>query len=51
VFVERPVAEVWGPLWNAALRGILLLVLGVAAVLLAAAAATRRVAVPRPAQI
>ena len=51
VFVERPVAEVWGPLWSAALRGILLLVLGLAAVLLAGAAAARRVTVPRPAQI
>jgi hypothetical protein len=49
VFVERPVAEVFGPLWNAALRGIVLLVLGLAAVLLAVAAARRRVPVPRPA--
>ena len=43
VFVERPVAEVFGPLWSAALRGIVLLVLGLAAVLLAGAAARRRV--------
>jgi hypothetical protein len=49
VFVERPVAEVFGPLWSAALRGIVLLVLGLAAVLLADAAARRRVPVPRPA--
>jgi hypothetical protein len=51
VFVERTVAEVWGPLWSVALRGILLLVLGLAAVVLAGAAATRRVTVPRPAQV
>jgi hypothetical protein len=50
VFVERPVAEVWGPLWSTALRGILLLALGLAAVLLAGMAAARRVTVPRPAQ-
>jgi hypothetical protein len=48
VFVERPIAEVWGPLWSAALRGMLLLVLGLAAVLLAGVAARRRTAVPRP---
>ena len=41
VFVERPIAEVWGPLWSAALRGMLLLVLGLAAVLLAGVAACR----------
>ena len=51
VFVERPVAEVWGPLWSLALRGTLLLVLGLAAVLLASVAAVRRVTVPRPAQV
>jgi hypothetical protein len=51
VFVERTVAEVWGPLWSVALRGILLLVLGLAAVVLAGAAATRRVTVPRPARV
>jgi hypothetical protein len=49
VFVERPAAEVFGPLWSAALRGIVLLVLGLAAVLLAGAAARRRATVPRPA--
>ena len=49
VFVERPVAEVFGPLWSAALRGIVLLVLGLVAVLLAGAAARRRMTVPRPA--
>jgi len=49
VFVERPVAEIFGPLWSAALRGILLLVLGLATVLLAGAAARRPVTVPRPA--
>ena len=46
VFVERPVAEVFGPLWSAALRGVLLLVLGLAAVFLAGVAARRRVTVP-----
>ena len=51
VFVERPVAEVFGPLWSAALRGIVLLVLGLVAVLLAGAAARRRMTVLRPAQI
>ena len=51
VFVERPVAEVFGPLWSAALRGIVLLVLGLVAVFLAGAAARRRMTVPRPAQI
>ena len=51
VFVERPVAEVWGPLWSTALRGILLLVLGLAAILLAGLAATRSVILPRPASI
>ena len=49
VFVERPVAEIFGPLWSAALRGIVLLVLGLVAVLLAGAAARRRMTVPRPA--
>ena len=49
VFVERPVAEIFGPLWSAALRGIVLLVLGLVAVLLAGAAARRRLTVPRPA--
>jgi len=51
VFVERPVAEVFGPLWSAALRGIVLLVLGLVAVFLAGAAARRRMTVPGPAQI
>jgi hypothetical protein len=50
IFVERPVAEVWGPLWNVALRGSVLLLLGVATVLLAGAAAARRATVPRTAQ-
>ncbi len=49
VFVERPVAEIFGPLWSAALRGIVLLILGLVAVLLAGAAARRRMTVPRPA--
>jgi len=49
VFVERPVVEIFGPLWSAALRGIVLLILGLVAVLLAGAAARRRMTVPRPA--
>jgi hypothetical protein len=51
VFVERPAAEVGGPLRSVALRGILLPVLGLAAVVLTGAAAARRVRVPRPAQV
>jgi hypothetical protein len=51
VFIERPVAQAWAPLWSAAARGILLLVLDLAAVLLAGAAASRRATAPRPARI